>query len=68
MNKKLWTRIWAAGLIITGLLTLATAVNSIAGLGMPDMAVRIIGAVQLVGLALLVFGFVRLEIWRFGRK
>lgn len=68
MNKKLWTRIWAAGLIINGLLTVATAVNSIAGLGMPDTAVRIIGAAQLIGLALLTFGFVRLEIWRFGRK
>lgn len=68
MNKKLWTRVWAAGLILNGLLTVATAVNSIAGLGFPDIAVRIIGAGQLVGLALLVFGFVKLEIWRFGRK
>ncbi len=42
MNKKLWTRIWAAGLIINGLLTVATAVNSIAELGMHDTAVRII--------------------------
>lgn len=68
MNKKLWTRIWAVWLIINGLLTVVTAVNNIAELGMPDMAVRIIGAVQLVGLALLAFGFVKLEIWRFGRK
>ena len=68
MNKKLWTRIWAAGLIINGLLTVATAVNSIAELGMHDTAVRIIGAVQLLGLALLAFGFVRREIWRFVRK
>lgn len=68
MNKKLWTRIWSAGLIINGLLIVATMVNNIAGLGMPDMAVRIIGAVQLVALALIVFGFVKLEIWRFGKK
>lgn len=64
MNKKLWTRIWAAGLIINGLMSVLTAVNNIAELGFPDMAVRIIGAVQLVGLALLAFGFVKLEIWR----
>lgn len=44
------------------------AVNNIAGLGFPDMAIRIIGALQLMGLALLVFGFVKLDIWRFGRK
>lgn len=68
MNKKLWTRIWAAGLIINGLMSVLTAVNNIAELGFPDMAVRIIGAVQLVGLALLVFEFVKLEIWRFGKK
>ncbi len=66
--KKLWTRIWAAGLIINGLLTVAMTVNNIAGLGFPDTAIRIIGAVQLVGLALLGFGFVKLEIWKFGRK
>ena len=68
MNKKLWTRIWTVWLIINGLLTVATAVNNIAELGFPDMAVRIIGAVQLVGLAVLAFGFVKLEIWRFGKK
>lgn len=68
MNKKLWTRIWAAGLITNGLLSVATAVNNIAGLGFPDAAIRIIGAVQLIGLALLGFGFVKLEIWRFARK
>lgn len=68
MNKKIWTRIWTAGLIINGLITVASAVNNIAELGFPDTAVRIIGAVQLVGLAMLTFGFVKLEIWRFGRK
>ncbi len=68
MNKRFWTRIWAVGLIINGLLTVATAVNNIAGLGFADAAIRIIGAVQLVGLALLTFGFVKLEIWRFGQK
>ncbi len=68
MNKKFWTRIWAVGLIINGLLTVATAVNNIAGLGFADAAIRIIGAVQLVGLALLTFGYVKLEILRFGKK
>ena len=66
--KKLWIRIWALGLFINGLLTVTMAVNNVAGLGFPDTAIRIIGAVQLVGLALLVFGFVKLDIWRFGRK
>lgn len=66
--KKLWTRIWAAGLIINGLLTVAMTVNNIAGLGFSDTAIRIIGAVQLVGLGLLTFGFVKLKIWKFGRK
>ena len=68
MNKKLLTRIRAAGLITNGLLSVATAVNNIAGLCFPDAAIRIIGAVQLIGLALLGFGFVKLEIWRFARK
>lgn len=68
MNKRLWTRIWAAGLIINGLLTVVMMINNIAGLGFPDAAIRIMGAVQLMGLAMLGFGFVKLEIWKSGRK
>ena len=55
---KFW---WGLSLVVIGCATLALAVCSIAGIDLPDAAVRILGVLDLCALPVLMFTTVRLH-------
>ncbi len=53
-NKKI-IRVWSISLIVLGVVTIILAGTKIAGIELPDMAIRVMGVLELVVLA--VFGY-----------
>ena len=62
MNKKIATRIFGISLLTVGVCAIITGVSGIFGLQLPDIAVRIIGVIDLVAVVPLAISFVRLYI------
>ena len=54
MDKKN-TRLWGLSLIIISVVTIILAVCNIAGIGLPDAAVRIMGVLDICALPVLVY-------------
>ena len=53
MKKSKLTLAYSTGLMLTGICGLISSICNIAGIQLPDAAARIIGAVGLVGIAVL---------------
>lgn len=61
--KKKNDLIWGISLIIIGIATVILAGSNVIGLKLPDIAVRIIGIVDLVALPVLAYTSVR-KVWK----
>lgn len=59
MKDKILTRVWAVSLFITGSFSAILAILNIIGVTLPDIALRIIGIVQLISTAVLAFTTVK---------
>jgi len=53
-NKKI-IRVWGISLIVLGAMTIILVGTKIAGIELPEMAIRVMGVLELVALA--VFGY-----------
>lgn len=59
MKEKLINRIWAASIVLISVTTAVTSITGLIGISLPDIAVRVIGAVNLLSLA--VTGFTTVQ-------
>jgi|GEM_PF-775403 len=62
MSKKITTRIFGISLLIIGICAIITSVSNIVGAQLPDVAVRIIGIIDLIVIVPLVVSYVHLYI------
>lgn len=62
MSKKITTRIFGISLLILGICAIITSVSNIVGAQLPDVAVRIIGIIDLIVIVPLVVSYVHLYI------
>lgn len=59
MNSKIINIMWSISLIIIGIATIILAGTNIIAIELPDIAVRVLGVVDLVSLPVLVFSTVK---------
>ncbi len=59
MNPKIVSLMWSISLIAIGIATILLAGTSIAAVELPDILVRILGAVDLIALPVLAFSTVK---------
>ena len=59
MKKDKYLLMYGISLMVVGINSLILSINGIAGLGLPDMLLRILGVIGLVALPFLVFSGVK---------
>lgn len=59
MKKDKYLLMYGISLIVAGINSLILSINGIAGLGLPDMLLRILGVIDLVALPFLAFSGVK---------
>ena len=59
MNSKIINIMWSISLIIIGIATIILAGANIVAIDLPDIAVRVLGGIDLVSLPVLVFSTVK---------
>ena len=59
MNSKIINIIWSISLLVTGIATIILAGANIVAIELPDIAVRVLGVIDLVSLPVLVFSTVK---------
>lgn len=59
MNSKIINIMWSISLIIIGIATIILAGANIVAIELPDIAVRVLGVIDLVSLPVLVFSTVK---------
>ena len=55
---------WAVSLLVIGFLSIFFMINGFVDLGFPDAVTRILGILDLVAVAVLVFTTVKLKLWK----
>ena len=64
-EKKKNVRLWAACLIVIGVITLARVICQIAGIDWSDTLSRVLGGVDIVAAAVMAYSYMR---WRTAQK
>lgn len=59
MKEKIMTIVWSVSLTMIGVAAFVNSVTNLLGLTLPDLAVRALGAVQMLSLVTLVYSTVR---------
>lgn len=68
MKEKILTAVWSASLFVISALTVVTAGANILNIALPDLAVRAIGAVQLLSVVTLGYSTVKKYVGKLGQN